>query len=89
MSSNLFDNGAVPLLRSLSGGSEEATYLSPRKALGACGPDGFYDLLFAVRPCQSSMLQQVFRGGPLVSRTWLVILETLSQFLGVIEYLLD
>jgi len=89
MVSHLFDDCSVALLCSLCGRSEQAADLGPRDTCRACCNHCVEDLALALSPRQRSTLQHVHLNRAFVVVGRFVVFESLSEFVGVVENLLD
>lgn len=61
----------------------------PGDAFGSCCSDGVDDLSFALSPVESCPFEEIFLDGAFVVGLGFVVLEPLSEFVGMVEDLLD
>jgi hypothetical protein len=89
LASHLFDDCSVALLCGLCGCSEQAADLGPGDTCRACCNYCVEDLALALSPRQCSTLQHVHLNWAFVVVGRFVVFESLSEFVGVVENLLD
>ena len=73
----------------MGGRPEEFTDPLPGHVLGAGRDDCVDDLSFAACSCECGALEEVLLDGALVGRVGFVVLEPLSELVGVVEDVLD
>jgi hypothetical protein len=89
MDSHLLDDLAVPLLSSLSRGTEGFSDLPPRDPGRPSCHDGVNDLALTSSTSQRSTLEEVLLRRALVTFAGFVLLETLGEFVGVVKDVLN
>ena len=89
MESHLLNDLAVPLLSSLSRGTEGFSDLAPRDRGRPSCNDGVNDLPLTTGTSQRSTLEEVFLYRALVTFAGFVLLETAGEFVGVVKDVLN
>jgi hypothetical protein len=89
MESHLLDDLAVPLLSSLSRGTESFSDLAPGDPSHPSCNHGVNDLTLTTCSSQRCTLKEVFLHRALVTFAGLILLEALGKFVGVVKDVLN
>jgi hypothetical protein len=85
----VFAQRAIPLLRSLCGGAKQFRDFGPRHSTRASRFNRFGEMTFTASAFYNGALQLIFGDWAFVACIRFVVLESSSEFIGMVKHVLD
>ena len=85
----MFAQRAVPLLRSLCRGAEQFRDFGPRHPSSACRFNRLGEMTFTASAFYNGSLQLIFGDRAFVACIRFVVLESSSEFIGMVKHVLN